>query len=108
MTASSTKAGTAVIENLTIGKTVTKSLTSSSALCEENAEWIVEDYEEGSSLVPLADFGNITWTDACATTLSGACVGPNSTSGMLIGIEQGSKVLATPSVTTTSITCQYI
>jgi hypothetical protein len=46
-----------VIKNNTKGTSVSKSITSTAALCEENAEWIVEDFESGSSLVPFANFG---------------------------------------------------
>ncbi|PQE06679.1 aspergillopepsin-2 precursor protein [Rutstroemia sp. NJR-2017a BBW] len=66
--ATSLKAGTATIENVTTGKTVSISLTSSSSLCGENAEWIVEDFESGSELVALADFGTVTFTDCSAAT----------------------------------------
>jgi hypothetical protein len=66
VTATSTKAGTAVIKNNTTGKSVSKSITSSAALCEQDAEWIVEDFEEGSSLVPMANFGTVTFTGASA------------------------------------------
>jgi hypothetical protein len=59
--ATTTTSGSATIENLTTGKTVTKSLTSTSALGGENAEWIVEDFEEGNSLIAFADFGNVTF-----------------------------------------------
>jgi Peptidase A4 family len=61
-----TTSGSATIENLTTGKTVTKSLTSTSALGGENAEWIIEDFEEGNSLIAFADFGNVTFTDCVA------------------------------------------
>ncbi|KAG8882330.1 hypothetical protein FRB98_003763 [Tulasnella sp. 332] len=91
VTATSTKAGTAVIKNNTTGKTVTKSLTSSYALCEQNAEWIVEDYEEGSSLVTMANFGTVTFTGASAGLVSGGSEGPSGAS--LIDIEQNSKFL---------------
>ncbi|KAF8886434.1 peptidase A4 family-domain-containing protein [Gymnopilus junonius] len=106
VTASSTKAGTAVIQNLTTGKTVTKSLTSSAALCEENAEWIVEDFEEGSSLVPFADFGTVTFTNAVATTKSGTTVGPSGST--LIDIEQNNKVLTSVSTTSSGVTISYV
>ncbi|KAF8314021.1 concanavalin A-like lectin/glucanase [Clavulina sp. PMI_390] len=42
VTATSTKAGSAVIKNNTTGKSVSKSLTSTYALCETNAEWCVQ------------------------------------------------------------------
>jgi hypothetical protein len=66
--ATTSTSGTATIENLTTGKTVTKSLTSTSALGGENAEWIVEDFEEGNSLIAFANFGNVTFTDCVAST----------------------------------------
>jgi hypothetical protein len=66
--ATTTTSGFATIENLTTGKTVTKSLTSTSALGGENAEWIVEDFEEGDSLTAFADFGNVTFTNCVAAT----------------------------------------
>lgn len=62
VTASTPFTGSAVIQNLSNGEEVTKAIVSLSALCEENAEWIVEDYEEGSSLVPFANFGTVEFT----------------------------------------------
>lgn len=105
MTASSTTSGTAVIENLTTGKTVSESITSSSALCEQDAEWIVEDYEEGDSLVAFADFGTVTFTDASATTSSGS-VGPSGAT--LIDIEQDDEVLTSASTSDSTVTIEYV
>ena len=105
VTASSTTSGTAVIENLSTGQTVTQHITSSSALCEENAEWIVEDYEEGDGLVPFADFGTVTFTGASATTGSGS-VGPSGAT--LIDIEQDGEVLTSASVSGSSVTIRYV
>jgi hypothetical protein len=63
VTATSKTAGTAVIENVSTGKTVTHTFTGGvdGDLCEYNAEWIVEDFEEGGSLVTFADFGSVTF-----------------------------------------------
>ena len=105
VTATSTKAGTAVITNNTKGKTVTKSITSSAALCEQDAEWIVEDFEEGSSLVPFANFGTVTFTGASAKTASSS-VGPSG--AVLIDIEQSGKVLTSVSTTSSSVTVSYV
>ncbi|KAF7981803.1 hypothetical protein HWV62_31907 [Athelia sp. TMB] len=107
VTASSTKAGTAVIENVTKGKTVTKSITSSSALCQEDAEWIVEDYEEGSSLVQFANFGTVAFTGAVATTNAGATYGPSSATDT-IDIEQNNKVLTSVSTSSSGVTVKYV
>jgi hypothetical protein len=105
VTASSTTAGKAVIENLSSGETVSKSLTSSSALCEENAEWIVEDFEEGSSLVAFADFGKVAFTNAVATTSSGT-VGPSGAT--VIDIKQNGDVLTSVSTSSSGVTVSYV
>ena len=100
VTASSTTSGTAVITNNSKGKTVTKQITSSSALCEQDAEWIVEDFEEGNSLVPLSNFGTVTFTGASAggTSLSGATI---------INMEQNGRVLTSASASGSSVTVEY-
>lgn len=106
VTATSTKAGTAVVENVSTGKTVTETFTNeSNALEELNAEWIVEDFEEGDSLVPFADFGTVTFTSASAKGSSGT-VGPSGAT--LIDIEQNGKVLTTVSTTSSSVTVTYV
>ncbi|TVY87163.1 Aspergillopepsin [Lachnellula willkommii] len=92
---SSSTAGTAVIENLTTGKTVSKSLTSTAALGGQNAEWIVEDFEENGSLVTFADFGTVTFTDATAGYTGGS---EGSSGASLLDIKQNSKVLTSVSL----------
>jgi hypothetical protein len=103
VTATSKKAGSAVIKNVTTGKSVTHTFTSQSAsLCETNAEWIVEDFESGSSLVPFADFGSVTFKDATvngATGVSGATI---------INLRQSGSVLTDCSASGTSVTCDYV
>ncbi|KAJ6567100.1 peptidase A4 family-domain-containing protein [Mycena capillaripes] len=106
VTAASATSGTAVIQNVSTGQTVTKSLTSTARLCQENAEWIVEDFEEGSSLVPFANFGTVTFTGASATEVSGTTVGPSGS--VLIDIEQGSTVLTSVSSSGSSVTVTYV
>jgi hypothetical protein len=104
VTASSKSKGKAVIENLTTGKTVSKSLSSSYELCKKNAEWIVEDFEEGDSLVKFADFGTITFSEAEATTSSGT-VGPSDAT--IIDIEQDDEVLTSVSVGDAEVVVKY-
>ncbi|KAJ7066131.1 peptidase A4 family-domain-containing protein [Mycena amicta] len=106
VTASSSTAGTATITNVSTGKTVSKALTSTAKLCFQNAEWIVEDFEEGSSLVPFADFDKVTFTNAVATLQAGGTVGPSG--AVLIDIEQNNKVLTSVSTTSTSVTVSYV
>ena len=95
-----------MIENLTTGQTVTENLTSSSALCEENAEWIVEDYEEGGSLVPLTDFGTVTFTNSYATTTSGSQITPDGAT--IIDIEQNGVIYTNVTETSNGVIIQYV
>ncbi|KZP14588.1 hypothetical protein FIBSPDRAFT_912759 [Athelia psychrophila] len=104
VTASSTTSGSAVIKNKTTGVTVTQQITSTSALCEQNTEWIVEDFEEGGSLVGFADFGSVVFTGASATTTTGS-IGPGSAT--LIDIEQNNVILTSSSVDDSSVTVMY-
>ncbi|GJE98817.1 peptidase A4 family-domain-containing protein [Phanerochaete sordida] len=105
VTASSTTKGTAVITNNSNGKSVSKSISSSSALCEQDAEWIVEDFEEGNSLVPFANFGTVTFTGASAKTASSS-VGPSSAN--IIDIQQNGKTLTSVSTSGSSVTVSYV
>ncbi|KAI1383966.1 peptidase A4 family-domain-containing protein [Hypoxylon trugodes] len=103
VTASSTAAGTAVIENETTGQKVTHSFSGESdKLCQTNAEWIVEDYSSGGSLVSFADFGTVQFTGASVnggTGVSGATI---------IDIQQSSKVLTDCSTSGSStVVCSY-
>lgn len=109
VTATSKTAGTAVIENNTKGETVTHTFTNEGSegdLCETNAEWIVEDFEEGSSLVTFADFGTVTFTGASAKSGSSSV---GVTGATIIDIEQSSKVLTDCSTSGSStVTCSYV
>jgi hypothetical protein len=100
-------AGTASVENLTTGKTVTHTFTGGvdGDLCEYNAEWIVEDFESNGQLVPFADFGTVTFTSAEATD-DGKTVGPSGAT--IIDIKQGNSVLTDVSVTDDSVTVSYV
>jgi len=71
--ASSSSSGTAKIENVSTGVTVSKVISAPNTAAHlqgQNAEWIVEDFEEGNSLVPFADFGTVVFTSASAKTQS--------------------------------------
>ncbi|KUI62048.1 Aspergillopepsin-2 [Cytospora mali] len=106
VTATSKTAGTAVVKNVSKGTSVTHTFSSeSNALEELNAEWIVEDFSEGDSLVPFADFGTVTFTGATATDSSGS-VGPSGAT--LIDIKQDGEVLTSSSTTSTSVTVKYV
>lgn len=101
VTASTTTTGTATIENLSTNTTASQQITSSYALCEENAEWILEVYEDDSGLDSIPDFGTLTIADAYASTGTGS-VGPSGAS--IIEIENEVSV----SVSSSSVTLKYV
>lgn len=104
--ASSTTTGTATIENLSSGQKVTHKFTGSEqgSLCETNAEWIVEDFESGSSMVPFCDFGTVTFTNAEATD-GGSTVGPSGAT--IMDIRQNNEVLTSSSISSDAVTVSY-
>ncbi|KAJ6545808.1 acid proteinase [Mycena vulgaris] len=108
VTATSTTTGTAVVENLSNGQSSTVSLTSPSPMCLENAEWIVEDFQESTFLIPFANFGSITFTDASATTQSGSTVGPSGSGSHLINMVQKSLQFASARSAASSVTVDYL
>jgi hypothetical protein len=88
---------------------VSKALTapsSSDALCEENAEWIVEDFEENGALVPFANFGTVSFTNAYALTSSGAKITPSGAT--IIDLKQGSTVYTTVTTSSSAVTVKYV
>ncbi|KAI9926042.1 Aspergillopepsin-2 [Aspergillus wentii] len=105
--ASSKTTGTATVENLTTGKSVTHTFNGGVGgdLCEYNAEWIVEDFESGSSLVPFADFGTVVFSSAEATT-GGETVGPDGAT--IMDIKQNGQVLTSSSVSGGEVTVKYV
>ncbi|KAF3769798.1 hypothetical protein M406DRAFT_35581, partial [Cryphonectria parasitica EP155] len=106
VTATSDTSGTAVIENQTTGKSVTKTFSGNvqGDLCRTDAEWIVEDFEEGSSLVAFADFGTVAFSSATATA-GGGTLSPDS--GSTIDIRQNNQVLTSCSTSNDAVTCTY-
>ncbi|KAK2074778.1 hypothetical protein P8C59_008959 [Phyllachora maydis] len=100
VTAASTSktAGSVTITNNSKGKTVTHSFAGApGALCNANAEWIVEDFEQGGSLVPFADFGAVTFTG----------LSPSPSGAQVLDIQQSGKVLTSCSASSSSVTCSY-
>ncbi|OCL13515.1 putative aspergillopepsin-2 precursor, partial [Glonium stellatum] len=106
--ASSSSRGTVTLTNESTGKSVSKTLSapdSSSTLGGQNAEWIIEDYEENGSQVPIADFGTVTFTDCVATT-SSQSVGLNGAT--VIEIEQNGQVVTDVTIeSSSSVEIQY-
>lgn len=100
--------GTATLTNTRTGQSVTQQLSAPNAqasLVGQNAEWIVEDFESGGSLVPFANFGTVTFTN-CQAMSGGNNVG---TSGAdIIDITQNNQVITNAQIPSGSeVTVQY-
>lgn len=66
---SSPSEGVAILENKSNGQSATKTLNApnpTATLGGQNAEWIVENFEQNGSMVGLVDFGTVTFTGADA------------------------------------------
>ncbi|OJT02605.1 Aspergillopepsin-2 [Trametes pubescens] len=100
VTATSRTGGTATIVNHSTGQTVSHTFSGQPALCEQDAEWIVEDFEEGSSLVPLANWGTVTFTGAAAN-------GASPSGATIINMEQNGRVLTDASTSGSTVTVKY-
>lgn len=107
VTATSKTSGSAVIENVSSGRSVTHTFSGvdDGDLCETNAEWIVEDFESGGELVPFTNFGTVTFRNAEATS-GGETVGPSGST--IMDIKQSDSVLTKSSATSNSVTVSYV
>ncbi len=76
VTANSTSGGTTTLENLSTSQIVSQSFSGElSELCDRYADWIVEDFQNAGSLLPLVDFNLLTFQNVSATNTSGATLG---------------------------------
>ncbi|KAI4613510.1 uncharacterized protein J4E87_009811 [Alternaria ethzedia] len=107
--ATSTTKGTVSLTNVSTGKKVSQTLSapSGSVLCRQNAEWIVEDFESGGSLVALSNFGTVVFTQASASLSTGGTDGLSGAT--IIDLKQGSTVYTDVTINSGSqVTVQYI
>ncbi|KNG51011.1 acid protease [Stemphylium lycopersici] len=107
--ATSTTRGTVKLTNVSTGKSVSQTLSAprGSVLCRQNAEWIVEDFESGGSLVALSNFGTVVFTQASASLSTG---GKDTLSdATIIDLKQGSTVYTDVAINSGSqVTVKYI
>lgn len=105
--ASSMVSGTATVENMSNGQSVTHTFNGNvqGSLCETNAEWIVEDFSKGGQLVPFADFGDVTFSNAYVEQ-NGRKVGPQGAA--IMDIKQNGQVLTNAEVSGGEVSVSYI
>ncbi|KAI1259047.1 peptidase A4 family-domain-containing protein [Xylariaceae sp. FL1019] len=109
VTVTATKTGTnSGVTTLTAGgTTVTHTFSNqNSPLPGASAEWIVEDFLSGNSLVPLADWGTVTFTGASAI-INGATVTPGSGNAVNIELESGNSVVSSESISGSTVSVTY-
>lgn len=103
--ATSPNSGYTWLINYSTGLGVEVEISNPASLCMQDAEWIVEDFEENGGMVPFANFGSVTFSGAVATTNSGGNVSPQGAT--IIDIYQN-QVLTSTSVDSTSVTVRYV
>ena len=97
--------GVATLENLTTGQTISHDFTNPpSELCEENAEWIVEDFIMNGNLIPFANFGSVTFTEASAEGSSGTVTPAGA---QIFDIIANNKVITDCKTNGDDLTCDY-
>ncbi len=90
--ATSTTTGNIFIENLSNNPTVEQELSSTFPLCQESAEWIVEDFGSDIALVPFNNFGTVVFKRALALTAGGKVLTPD---GAIISLVDQNDVVIT-------------
>ncbi|KAL4892840.1 peptidase A4 family-domain-containing protein [Aspergillus ambiguus] len=85
--------GVAIIENTSNGNKATQTINApqpSATLAGENADWIIEAFQSGQSMVPLADFSSVTFSGVGAEG-GGSHFGVSDAT--VIELKQNNKVL---------------
>ncbi|PTB75256.1 concanavalin A-like lectin/glucanase [Trichoderma longibrachiatum ATCC 18648] len=118
VSATSSTSGFAIIENVSTGKLVSKYLTSTSALAQRNAEWIVENYMIGPRtsmhFTPLANWSSIVFTDTKASThkswldASNATIMNMAQNKTVMNMAQNKTVITKVTIDSSSVTDTYI
>lgn len=110
VTVTATKTGTnSGVTTLTSGgKTVSHTFSrQNSPLPGTSAEWIVEDFTSGDSLVPFANFGSVTFTGSSAV-INGETVTPGSGDAVIIDLEtESGTIITSTTVSGGTVTVDY-
>ncbi|KAI1006093.1 hypothetical protein K3495_g2131 [Podosphaera aphanis] len=108
VSSSNPSTGMVVIENMTTGQKVYNNLkapSDKSHLGGQNAEWIVEDYQQDGSLVPFANFGAVSFTNSVATTSANKQM--DATGAQILDIKQNNKVVTSSSASGSTISVSH-
>lgn len=110
VTKTSSNGGVTTLENVSTGQSASHTFTGQTGgtLCGDNAEWIVEDFTEGNSLVPFANFGTVTFSGASAI-VGGTTVTPASADAdTIVLVSSSDSPLTTTTVSGGTVTVKYV
>jgi len=110
VTKTNDNSGVTTLENVSTGETASHTFTSQSGgtLCGENAEWIVEDFTSGDSLVPFADFGTVTFTGATAIVGGETVTAAAADADTIVLVSSSDASLTITSVSGSTVTVKYV
>ena len=97
--------GVAIVTNDATGALAVEGIGANTALCGEDAEWIVQNFDED---IPLSNFGSVTFTDALALDLAGDPGNDPGVTGVDLFSPSTGQQLTTVSTTKSTITINYI
>jgi len=109
VTATSATSGVAIIQNLSTGKSITQKFTGQAALCQNSAEWIVENFGSLVEQYPFANFTTVAFTNTTATVGGKTPKLVDNTGSGIYGIKKNEKARTeclTPSSST--VTCRFL
>lgn len=96
-----------MVKNVTKGKQVSHTFSGMSPPLQQlNAEWIVEDFNNGTGLTPFVNFGTVSFTNSYVATTGGSALTPAGST--LIDIQQKGKTLTSSSLSGTTVKVAYI
>ena len=111
--ATSSTSGTAALENLTTGQKVSKTFSDVTAgsLCQTDAEFIIEDFEECDSNgncqpVPFASFSPAVEFTDCSVTANGESIGLSQ--AQITEVIINNKDETECSISGSTVTCSYV
>ncbi|KAG6374806.1 peptidase G1 [Boletus reticuloceps] len=109
LTISDATSGFAIIENVSTGQSVRQQLQAGRSgypLCQQNAEWLLEDFFLNYTQVPLSNFSMVTFTDAKAVGNDSRIYTPQG--AIISDIKQDGQVLTSVSVNDSSVTINHV
>lgn len=99
---------TGLIENLTTGKSYSKTWSNrSQRLCQNTAEWIVEDFLHGGSYIDFVNYGSINFNETSVSLGTNKYNAGNGPTIRMISESTGNDMSVCTTTTAGTINCQW-